>query len=355
MARARKGFKSTSTPKPSTTPAKVTKFPTPWEAVSGGLEAFTSTLPSDHIYVVHVDKTPVAAKKQAFLVPIVLNTLIVLGMIARIYYAAPIYLSLIIDVFNIDTSYAIDPSIATKKDIVSTVFARTFLFASDYAIFWLIGSWPREFVAGSAINRFVGPLGWRMSVGLQKEEIIVRRGRKWDISIAQPEKDWSVEDELTMKVKVEAAMSRSYTSKTGLSLLDRDWDLDYKGMTDAHRFIEDGRAKIEELEDCALVSYQDQWLFWRVHEKVSEASGAGDPKVQAFKQKLADHGCESVFYRYMELLQYETNQPVADLDEVRSRLEQELKRSMKAKKPDVDFDQFLKDIGGPESIPGFED
>lgn len=358
MARsaAKKGFKQSSTTKISTTPAKATKIPTPWKAATEGLQAYASTLPKDHVYLVHVDRTSISAKKEAFLVPIVLNVIIALGMIARIYYAAPIYLSLLITVFHYDTSYSVDPSIASSGDIITTVFNRTFLFATDYAIFWLIGSWPREFVAGSRINRYVGPLGWKMAVGLEEEEVIVRRGRKWDVSILetvdQLGRDWSLDKELSIKFKVDAAMNKSYISKTGFSLLDRHWDLDYCGCVDAHRFVEDGRVTLDELENCALVYYQNQWLFWRVHEKLSEEEMAGDPKVQNFKQQCTELGLEDVFYRYMEVLQYETNQPGGFLPGAQARVMEELQRLVAEK--GVDFHgKFYDAVGGHNGIPGF--
>lgn len=340
----------------SATAATSTKIPTPFKPVSIDLQPFASTLLKGHFYLVHIDRTSVKAKQQAFLVPVVVNVVIILGLCLRLYYAAPKYLGLVITVFNYDTSYTIDPAVAKSKDIMSMVMRRTALMLTDYSLFWLLGSWPREFILGNISNRFVGPLKWKMNIGFQDEEVIVRRSRDWDKAVLSDNEQhiWGPNEELTIKMKVDPAMRKSYTSKTGLSMLDRAWDLDYCAMSDAHRMAADGRAKLEDLEHVVLVYYLKQWLVWRVHEghNIPTSGTEVDPKVSKFKEALSVVGCEDVFYRWIELIQYETSLPGGLSEGRKGDAMRELRQLITEK--GVDYGQFWEDIGGQKNIPGLE-
>ena len=364
MARsaAKKGFKQVAPKTTSIQPAAPTTIPKPYKPVPAQLQPFVSTLPKEHFYLVHVDRTSTSAKKQAFRVPVILNLIILTGMCLRLYYAAPIYLSLLITVFKYDTSYAIDPSIADTKDIMTTVFNRTMLFATDYAIFWLLGSWPRSFVAGDAANRFVGPLSWRWAVGVQAEEFIVRRSKAWGEEISRGngdgERDWGTGEEMTISLKVQHAMRKQYISRTGLALLDKDWSLDYKAMNDAHRFMADGRVAMEDLENIVLVYWQKQWLVWHYYPKDTPArdESLDDPKVHYFRQKLTELGCEDVFYRYIEIVQFESNQPGGISDGGRTQIMKDLREMMFAKGVSPEDEAlFIMDIGGSRRMPGLHE
>jgi len=259
---------SNTTPKPP--PTASSGPPTPFQHAPVSLRPFLSTLPTDHIFLVHVDNTPPTLKKRVFVVPVVLNLLIILGLCVRIYYAAPVYLAQIITIFGYDTAYKVDTQTAGAGELMNTVSSRTLLLMLDYSIFALIGSWPREFLFGSKASRFVGPWEWRRTIGFRETEIIVRRGRKWDTPLLTGEnpdqmKTWTIDDELTIKLKVDPAMRTSYIGKTGYLLLDKDWDLDFKGILDAQKLVQKGTIQLKDLENLALVYYQKQWLVWQVH------------------------------------------------------------------------------------------
>jgi hypothetical protein len=360
MARSsgKRAFKAQGAGSRARTVAAATDIPSPFRPVPSSLQPFVSTLPTDHFYITHLDQNAVSVKKQAFLVPSVLNILIVGVLCLRVYYVAPIYLGLILTLFNYETPYHVDPSGASAGDIMSTVASRTFLMMVDYAMFWVLGSWPRQFLLGGASNRFVGPLGWKMNVGFQETEAVVRRGRKWDIAVVEgvdeSQRSWDVNDELTIKIKVEAAMRRNYTSKTALSLLDKDWDLDYHAMSDAHHLAEDGKVKLDDLQELGLIYYHKQWLVWHIHEahEVPLSDLAADEKVRNFREKLKALGCESVFYRWIEIIQYETNQPGGFLEGRQGEAMRELQRMLESK--GVDYGGFLGDIGGTKGLPGFD-
>jgi hypothetical protein len=364
MARAAGKRVPKPAPGSSTTPKSASATPsgppTPFQYAPTSLRPFLSTLPTDHIYLVHLDKTPPSLKKRVFAVPIVLNLLITIGLCVRVYFAVPVYLEQIITIFGYDTRYKVDTAKAGVGEIMNELFSRTFLLMVDFAIFGLIGSWPREFVFGSRLLRSTGPLQWRMTLGFRDTEIIVRRGRTWDTPLLVGEdrdmaKTWKVDEELTMKVKIDPAMRPDYIAKTGYLLLDRDWDLDFKAMLDAHRLVEKGTIRLEELENLALVHYQKQWLIWKVREVVGPnpaTTGPADSAVDAFRSKLSELGAEDAFFRWIEVVQFETSQPGGFTEGRQAEAIRELRQRLEKK--GIDFASFWKDIGGQSGLPGFD-
>ncbi len=363
MARAagKKGVKPAAASSNTSKPPAITPSgpPTPFQYAPTALRPFLSTLPTDHIYLVHLDHTPTSLKKKVFVVPVLLNLLIVLGLCVRIYFAAPQYLEQIITIFGYDTAYKVDTTAAGVGDLVYVVISRTALLMIDYVILGMIGSWPKEFVFGGKLSRFTGPLTWRRKLGFNDTEIIVRRGRKWDTPLLTGQtpdqvKTWRIDEELTIKVKVDAAMMQAYLAKTGYLLLDRDWDLDFKAMIDAQRLAERGTIHLKDLETLALVYYQKQWLIWKVHEKPDIAAQAepGDNVVEKFRHKLAELGAEDVFFRWIEIVQFETSQPGGFTEGRQAEAIRELRRRLEKKA--VDFAQFWEEIGGQSGLPGFD-
>jgi hypothetical protein len=333
--------------------------PAPFEYASASLHPFLSTLPTDHLYLVHLDHTPPSLKKRVFVVPVLLNLLITLGLCVRIYYAASVYLEQVVTIFGYDTAYKVDTAAAGVGDLMNAVTSRTLLLMVDYAIFGLIGSWPKEFVLGSRLSRFTSPLKWRRTLGFKDTEIIVRRGRKWDTPLLTPDnpdqvKTWKVDEELTIKVKVDPAMRPTYIAKTGYLLLDKDWDLDFKAMLDAHSLVAKGNIQLKDLENLALVYYQKQWIVWKVHESpdASAQDAQKDGVVEKFRHKLVDLRAEDIFFRWIEIIQFETSQPGGFIEGRQAEAIRELRERLEKK--GVDFARFWEDIGGQAGLPGFD-
>lgn len=298
-------------------------------------------------------------KKRVFAVPVLLNLIITLGLCVRIYYAVPVYLEQIITIFGYDTAYTVDTRKAPVGEIMNALTSRTLLLMVDFFIFGLIGSWPRGFVFGSKWSRFVGPVQWRWTVGFRDTEIIVRRGRQWDTPLVVGEvpeqvKTWKVDEELTIKVKVDPAMRPATLAKTGYLLLDKDWDLEFKAMLDAHKLVDKGTIQRKDLENLVLVYYQKQWLIWKVHEapEISAKQQEQDDVVGRFRKNLADMGAEDVFFRWIEIVQFETSQPGGFTEGRQAEAIRELKRLLEKKR--VDFAKFWEEIGGQAGLPGFD-
>ncbi|KIW97718.1 uncharacterized protein Z519_01302 [Cladophialophora bantiana CBS 173.52] len=348
---------STTHTKPPASPASAP--PTPFQYAPASLRPFLSTLPTDHIYLVHLDHTPPSLKKRVFAVPVLLNLLITIGLCVRLYYAVPTYLEQIITIFGYDTAYKIDTATAGVGELINAVTSRTVLLMIDYAIFGLIGSWPKEFVFGSRLLRSVGPWEWRRTIGFRDTEIIVRRGRKWDTPLLvgdNPDKakTWNLDEELTIKVKVDPAMRTTSLAKTGYLLLDKDWDLDFKAMLDAHRLVEKGAIKLKDLENLALVYYEKHWLVWKVHEapEIIAHEQQQDSTVERFRRILTELGAEAVFFRWIEIVQFETSQPGGFTEGRQAEAIRELRTRLEKK--GVDYAKFWEDIGGQAGLPGFD-
>ena len=332
--------------------------PAPFKHLHASLQPLASTLPANHVYLVHLDRTPVDLKRRVFVVPVLLNLAITLGLCLRIYYAAPAYLQQLITIFGYDTAYSVDTKALSLNDAMSVVGTRFMLIFFDYALFVLLGSWPKEFVFGSKLSRFTGPWEWRRKVWFKETEVIVRRGRNWDIPLLEGNeegsKTWSTQDELTIKFKVEPAMQPSYAGKSGLLLLNKDWDLDFRAMVDAHRMLNDERLKIEDLDGIALVFHQKQWLAWKVREETTMpvANPEQESVLQKFKEKLTSLGKEDVFFRWIEIVQYETSQPGGFTEGRQVASMQELRKLLTDR--GVDYEAFWDAIGGQKGLPGFD-
>lgn len=342
-------------------------LPPPFEPVSAVLATFAKTLPKDHVYVVHLEKTPRSLRRQAFLVPVLLNLIITAGLCWRLYYAAPIYLDQLITIFGYETSWTVTPGAMRTSDLMNTVTSRTILLMVDYGIFGILGRWPWEFVFGDKYGRYTGACGWKWEVGFgREEEVIVRRGRKWDAPIYQseqqrkgqgkPDKGWTKEEELMVYAKCSEGLRKTTTAKTAFSLLDKDWDLDYRAMLDATELVEEGKMQTKDLDHLVLAPWNGKWYLWYPHRSET-ADGTVEPQgpqddelIQNFKQHLIAINCEDVFYRWIEIVQYETNQPAGFTLKRKKEAEEELRKMLKARQKD---DQaFWKAIGGPSGVPG---
>jgi len=355
-----------STTSPPASSAIADSLPSPFEPVSTVLASFVKTLPKDHIYIVHLEKTSFSTKRSAFLVPVLLNLIITAGLCWRIYYAVPIYLEQLITIFGHETSWTVQPGAMDTIGLVTVVSSRTVLLMIDYGLFGFLGRWPWEFIFGDKYGRYTGAFGWKRNVGFHRqEEVIVRRGRKWDVPIyldeqhrkgqGKPGKAWTKEEELAVYTKCSDGLRKATVAKTALSLLDKDWDLDYRAMLDATELVDDGKLRTQDLDRVVLVPWDRKWYLW-YPDRSETANGAVNTQVQedseleTFKQHLIDIKCEDIFYRWVEIVQYETSLPSGFTAKRRKEAEEELRGMLKARHKD---DQaFWEAIGGISGVPG---
>ena len=305
-------------------------------------------------------------RKQAFLVPVVLNLIIVAGLCWRVYYAVPLYLEQLITIMGYDTRFTVNTKTTGWEELLKTLGYRTMFLSIDYALFGLLGRWPWEFVLGDKYGRYTGPCGWKWNVGFSRQkEPVVRRGRKWDAPIYQsemerrlqgkPDTTWTKEEELAAFTKCSDALSKHNTAKNALSLLDKDWDLDYSAMVDVTELIDVAKLSHADVDHVVLVPWHQKWYSWYPH-KPANADGSisamtgKDEKLELFKKNLIDLNAEDVFYRFVELLQYESSQTGGFTKAKKKEAEEELRKMLRARnKDDV---AFFASIGGTGGIPG---
>lgn len=323
-------------------------------------------MPRDHVFVVHPEQTPPALRRQAFIVPVLLNLIISAGLCWRLYHAVPVYLEQLITILGYETSWTVTPKNLAWGDLINIVGSRTILLTIDYVIFGILGRWPYEFLFGDRYGRYVGCAVWKWDVGFTRpKEPVVRRGRKWDVPIfldeeerkkqAKPGDTWTKEEELAVYTKCTDALRKSQTSKNALSLLDKDWDLDYRAMVDTTELIDQTKLSLDDVDHVVLVPWQGKWYSWYPH-KVEATDGHTDPiperdeKLEGFKKHLIELGCEDVFYRWIEIVQYETSQPARFTQAKKNEAEQELRRMLRSRKRDDE--SFVQAVGGLQNVPG---
>lgn len=283
------------------------------------LEPFLSTLDTDKVYITHIDTHAAAWKKRIFLIPVALNTAICALLAWRTYAAFPTYWALFLAALGNKTEYSVERDAATWGELANIAVRRAGLFLLDYVLFVFVGSWPATFF------------------GLVEGEN-------------------AGEDSMVFRQKVLPAIDRRYVrEKTGSLMVDQNWDLDFDAMIKAHELVD--KSEIEEIrfEKSVWIFPGEEvgWCVWEVHKLDGEGAEAeGRKKIMAFKDRLTAIGKENLFFRWIELIQYESSQPGGFTPE--RQQDAVVKAKELFERQGVDFEQFIKDIGGLDGIPGLE-
>lgn len=163
-----------------------------------------------------------------------------------------------------------------------------------------------------------------------------------------------------MRDKIVAAVTPERLKKTGYLLVDADWDLDYDAMIRAHDLVDrtrkDNGVPLDEFRTAVLVNTDaDGWLIWRVGDEDTpegRARSVQRDQILAFKDKLTDMGKEDLFFRWVELIQYESTLPGGFTpDRQRSAMVQ---AKQLFEDEGVDFTRFWREVGGMEGMPDLE-
>src|SRR2546423_1046134 len=330
-----------------------TNLPSPFVAPSPSLNAvFLSTLLQSHVYIIHIDTTPSTLKHRVFLVPVCMNFFIVLGLLLRAYFALPVYFALLIATLGYPSAAKVDVKQSDYVTLLGITASRTMLLLGDYVLFSLLGSWPWNFVFGHEESRHGSPSKWRWYLGFQDREIIVRSSKKWDKSLAP---NWTLDDELTLKYKIMPAVHKNKLAKSGFLLLDKDWDLDFAAMVHAHRLVEEGKVKVEDFEKAVVAHNKptNSWMIWEIDREDVPKTAAQRDTLLKFKDKLTAIGHEDLFYRWVELVQYESSMPGGFTEGRQATAMREARRMFS--EAGVDFAKFWMEIGGSQGMPGLHE
>lgn len=245
------------------------------------------------------------------------------------------------------------------------------MFLGDFVLLRFIAMWPRDFFLGRGLlghDWEASPVAWRRTVGFRDCDIIVRRSRGWDNSIFYRESirgvgnDSAVEEVLrqgtkhtVFQEKILPAVDRQWVrQKTGYQMLDKNWDLFFSGMIEAHALVDNNVNDIEDFRTSVLV-YVERWgwLIWEVwkdHDQGNETQGSKN--LQAIRDGLTSVGKENLFFRSIEIIQNETSQAEIFNSDKRQKAVQKIR--VEFDEQGVDFDGFWSRVGGIESMPGLE-
>ncbi|KAL9617792.1 MAG: hypothetical protein Q9160_007446 [Pyrenula sp. 1 TL-2023] len=328
----------------------------PFQPVSDELQKFSSALDSDKIYVLHVDRTPTDLKRRVFMVPVWMNILFTVGLLIRLYYAIPFYCSFIISYFGRQGD---DPWIQADRlpwmDFMALVSSRLAIVGFDMFLSTKVISWPVEFCFGAPAS----PLKWRTSVGFQDQEAIVRKSREFHADLNSP---WTVDDLLTVKIFATEALNIQAIQKTAYTMIaDKRWDLDFASMIRAHEFtVKSKDFRMAEL-DRVVLAYSPQTRQWRIwhldgrpqQTPVTSGDHPNEDHVVRLAKYLRERRKGALFYRYIELVQYETSLPDANTPQRRQAMLRQIKDEFA--KAQLDFGRVVRDVGGYQNMPGLED
>jgi hypothetical protein len=142
--------------------------------------------------------------------------------------------------------------------------------------------------------------------------------------------------------------------KTGYSMLDKNWDLDWRMMILSTMMVEKKEMSMDDFATTVFVhSEQFGWVVFDAQEAgESRKEDEGRKTILAFKDKLTLMGKENLFFRWIELVQFESSQPGGFGSERQQEAMRKAKEMFEAQ--GVDFEKFWAEIGGIEGMPGMD-
>ena len=344
-----RAFNSSSVKKPAV--ATPIEPPTPFKRPSPTLEPFLSKLTKHHVYITHLDTKPRDFKQKIFLVPVLMNILIVAGIVWRIKVIGPFYMNICFSLMGKYNEMTMDTANMPFRDTGREILRRTMVFMIDLLIYVFIWPWPRDFFAGQTIGN---PVAWRLGVGFRDKEIIVRRSRKWDRTIGNVLEEGSGQ-EMVFDIVRKAVDPMWMSEKTGYLMLNKEWDLDWRAIVQATKMVDKKEMAIEAFKTTILVHNEE--YGWIVIETAVAGGSAkeeeGRRKIVAFKDELTALRKENLFFRWIELVQYESSQPGGFGPEQQKKTMAKAKEMFEAQ--GVDFDTFWAKVGGMEGMPGMDE
>lgn len=350
MARARQRISKPAfnkNPKP-----KHAAIPDPFVAAPPILDDFLATLPKKHVYITHIDRQPRALKRNVFLVPVFLNLFILALLAWRAYAILPVYWGVVQSMLGNPNEYTIYVEGSTKWTLARAVGWRAANFLLDWVLVVVVAPWPYTFFVEGEET----PLSWRLKIGFREAEVVVRASRGWgrEELLGATKRGG---DSPFFKTRILPAVERKRVQgKTGYLLMDGDWDLEFAAMVDATRLLDQKELKEENLEKSVFVwngeeeEGQGQWVVWECYKLDEGAESDGRKKIVQFKDTLMALGKENLFFRWIELIQYESSQPGGFTSERQWQAAEKAKAMFEAQ--GVDWDEFVAACGGVDNMPG---
>jgi hypothetical protein len=280
--------------------------PSPFKRPPEVLQPFIESLDKKHVYITHVDNKPAAFKRKIFLVPVGMNVVVVLLFILRMWWIVPWYWQLMMTGLGHENEATWNTTDSTWSEIAWEIGKRTGTMIIDFALFIFVWPWPVEFVAGQARGN---PCQWRWQVGFREQEIYVRRSREWDQALTDILSDKDSNKILLTYVDL-ATSPILQEQKTGYLLMNAYWDLDWARMVHAHRLVDKKEIALEAFRNVVLVHHAEYgWICYDVRGTTTSGEDERRRQVFAFRDALTELGKENLFYRWVEIVQFEATQP----------------------------------------------
>ena len=349
MAKSSSKRNAKSTSAHSSKSANLSEIPSPYSVPQPVLKPFLLGLDTAHIYIVHVDNHPWAFKRRVFTVPVLMNVVIALLLLWRVAVAVPLYAVILLATLGQNNDAKVDIEHTDWTTLTWIAVSRALMFFCDWALARFLVPWPRDFFFGLPAN----PISWRWQVGFQNQEIVVRKSRGWDQALPST---WLEEDTngTVYQERILPGIDRAWVqAKTGYLMMDKHWDLDFQGMISAHALISQNKISVSDFQKTVIVySEAHGWLIWPVYKLDEGEQEENRKKVVAFKDRLTAMGKENLFFRWIELIQFETSIPGGFTPERQAEAMAKAKELFESQ--GVDLDKLGRDVGGVEAFPGME-
>ncbi|KAG9250608.1 uncharacterized protein F5Z01DRAFT_665973 [Emericellopsis atlantica] len=324
------------------------KLPAPFKKPSEVLQPFIDTLSPKHVYITHIDNHPADFKRKIFVVPVLMNIAIVGLFCLRVWWIVPYYIQLLANGLGQVNEATIKVEEASWAELAWEIGGRALNFFFDFILVVFVWPWPLEFAAGW---KHGNPCQWRWVVGFRQQEIYVRRSREWDTALGNIFVDKDSMKILTHYI-ADATNPMRQEQKTGYLLMNGQWDLDWAGMVTAHTLVDKKEIAIQAFNTIVLLHTEEHgWLQYDVKKQASTAEDGKRRQLFAFRDALTRLGKEDLFYRWVELVQYEADAPGGFTKEKQDKAANKIRELFD--KEGVDFDQLWRDTVGADASAQF--
>ncbi|KAK0649498.1 hypothetical protein B0T16DRAFT_428243 [Cercophora newfieldiana] len=327
-------------------------LPKPFKAAPTTLEPLYAHLNPHHIYLAHIDSRPRDFKRKIFLVPVAMNLAVALLFAWRLYAVAPYYLQLFASTIGYPNELTIRAAEMEWQPLLLIILHRSLTFILDFLLFIFVWPWPYEFAVGGSASHGA-PLGWRWQVGFRDQEIYVRRSRSWDMELgdlfgaegsAKRNEFWSRVGEATNPLLLQ--------QKTGYLLMDGAWDLDWDAMVLATSLVDTKKVELDEFMEPVVLLHSEKFGWVTIDRGDSKAAGEEERRKQvfAFRDALAKLDKEDLFFRWIEIVQFETSKPGVFGAQRQHEVAEQIRELFT--KNGVDFDKIWGEVVAKTSTAG---
>ncbi|CEJ91997.1 hypothetical protein VHEMI07678 [[Torrubiella] hemipterigena] len=319
--------------------------PAPFKEVPDIYLDFVEDLEKEHVYITHIDSKPADFKRKIFMVPVAMNIAVVCAFVWRMWHILPYYGQLALTFLGHVNETSFPFADSTWSEFWWEVGTRGITMFIDFVLFVFVWPWPVEFVAAQAHGN---PTVWRWNVGFRDKEIYVRRSRDWDKVMGDIFKDADSKKIFVAYVQ-QATAPMLQEQKTGYLLMSSQWDLDWDSMILAHVMVDKKELALDAFKNVVL-KYHDEygWMTYDLKQNVAASEEEKRRQVFAFRDALVAMGKEDLFYRWIEVVQYEASQPGGFGPEQQTKAAEKIRELFE--KQNVNFDELWKETVGTDGI-----